>query len=178
MIISVEDVKKRITTNLEDSVLEEKLQALEVQIRNYTNNRFLKMPYIRIDAEIMGGVFISESLIPFKVGDTIQVSVGRGAIDCGVYTVKEITGDTTFTVNEDVDDITNTTVSLVQYKADVRIGVVELLDWKLKNADKVGLSAETISRHSQTFDRASIDKNFGVPNDLLAFLKPYKNPRF
>jgi len=177
MIISVEDVKKRITTNLEDSVLEEKLQALEVQIREYTNNRFLKKPYVRIDAEIRGGVFMSESLIPFKVGDTVQVSVGRDAIDCGVYTVKEISG-TTFTVKEDVDDITNTTVSLVQYKADVRMGVVELLDWKLKNADKVGLSAETISRHSQTFDRASIDKNFGAPNELLAFLKPYKNPRF
>ena len=177
MIISVEDVKKRITTNLEDSVLEEKLQALEIQIREYTNNRFLKKPYVRINAEILGGVFISESPVPFKVGDTVQVSVGRDAIDCGVYTVKEISG-TTFTVKEDVDDITNTTVSLVQYKADVRMGVVELLDWKLKNADKVGLSAETISRHSQTFDRASIDKNFGVPNDLLAFLKPYKNPRF
>lgn len=177
MIISVEDVKKRITTNLEDSVLEEKLQALEVQIREYTNNRFLKKPYVRINADILGGVFISESLIPFKVGDTVQVSIGNNAIDCGVYTVKEISG-TTFTVKEDVDDITNTTVSLVQYKADVRIGVVELLDWKLKNADKVGLSAETISRHSQTFDRTSIDKNFGVPNDLLAFLKPYKNPRF
>ena len=177
MIISVDELKKRITTNLDDTVLEEKLQALEVQIRNYTNNRFLKMPYVRIDAEIMGGVFMSDSLIPFKVGDTVQVSVGNMAIDCGVYTVKEING-TTFTVNEEVDDITNTTVSLVQYKADVRIGVVELLDWKLKNADKVGLSAETISRHSQTFDRASIDKNFGVPNDLLAFLKPYKNPRF
>jgi hypothetical protein len=177
MIISVEDVKKRITTNLDDSVLEEKLQALEVQVREYTNNRFLKKPYVRINADIQGGVFMSESLIPFKVGDTVQVSVNRDAIDCGVYTVKEITGNT-FTVNEDVDDITNTTVSLVQYKADVRIGVVELLDWKLKNADKVGLSAETISRHSQTFDRTSIDKNFGVPNDLLAFLKPYKNPRF
>jgi len=177
MIISVEDVKKRITTNLEDSVLEEKLQALEIQIREYTNNRFLKKPYVRINAEIRGGVFMSESLIPFKVGDTVQVSVGRDAIDCGVYTVKEISG-TTFTVKEDVDDITNTTVSQVQYKADVRMGVVELLDWKLKNADKVGLSAETISRHSQTFDRTSIDKNFGVPNELLAFLKPYKNPRF
>jgi len=177
MIISIEDVKKRITTKLDDSVLEEKLQALEIQIREYTNNRFLKKPYVRINAEILGGVFISESPVPFKVGDTVQVSVGRDAIDCGVYTVKEISG-TTFTVKEDVDDITNTTVSLVQYKADVRMGVVELLDWKLKNADKVGLSAETISRHSQTFDRASIDKNFGVPNDLLAFLKPYKNPRF
>ena len=177
MIISVDELKKCITTNLEDSVLEEKLQALEIQIREYTNNRFLKKPYVRINAEIIGGVFISDSVIPFKVGDTVQVSVGSIAIDCGVYTVKEING-TTFTVNEDVNDITNTTVSLVQYKTDVKVGVVELLDWKLKNADKVGLSAETISRHSQTFDRTSINGNFGVPNDLLAFLKPYKNPRF
>jgi len=177
MIISVEDVKKRITTNLDETVLGEKLQALEIQIREYTNNRFLKKPYVRINAEIQGGVFMSDSLIPFKVGDTVQVSVGRDAIDCGVCTVKEISG-TTFTVNEDMDNITNASVSLVQYKADVKNGVVELLDWKLKNADKVGLQSETISRHSMTFDRTSIDKNFGVPNDLLAFLKPYKNPRF
>ncbi len=177
MIISVEDAKKIITTNLEDTVLEAKLQALEIQIREYTNNRFLKKPYVRIGADIIGGVFISESLIPFKVGDTVQVSVGRDAIDCGVYTVKEISGDT-FTVNEDVDDITNTTVSLVQYKADVKNGVAELLDWKLKNADKAGIQSETISRHSQTFDRSSIDGKFGVPRDLLGFLKPYKKPTF
>lgn len=40
MIISVGEVKKYITTSLDDSVLEPKLQALEASIQRYTNNDF------------------------------------------------------------------------------------------------------------------------------------------
>lgn len=40
MIISAQDVKKYITTTLDDSVLEDKLQALELLIQRYTNNDF------------------------------------------------------------------------------------------------------------------------------------------
>jgi len=40
MIISVEEAKKYITTTMEDSVLEAKLQALELAIQGYTNNNF------------------------------------------------------------------------------------------------------------------------------------------
>ena len=38
MIISVEDLRKSIDTTIEDSVLEGKLQALELLIRKHTNN--------------------------------------------------------------------------------------------------------------------------------------------
>lgn len=40
MIISVGEVRKQITTSLDDSVLEAKLQALEASIHRYTNNDF------------------------------------------------------------------------------------------------------------------------------------------
>jgi hypothetical protein len=40
MIISIEEAKKYITTTLDDSVLEAKLQALETAIQGYTNNNF------------------------------------------------------------------------------------------------------------------------------------------
>jgi hypothetical protein len=40
MIISIEEAKKYITTTLEDTVLEAKLQALELAIQGYTNNNF------------------------------------------------------------------------------------------------------------------------------------------
>lgn len=179
MIISVEELKEFITTTEKDKVLEAKLQALELLIRSHTHNRFLKKPYVRVNADVVAGVFTTHDTIPFKVGDTVQVSVGDNATDCGLYTVKEIVDDETFTVNEDTDDfIKNVSVSLVQYKADVKMGVIEILDWKLKNGDKVGIQSETISRHSQTFDRASIDADFGVPKDLLGFLKPYVKARF
>ena len=48
MIISVEELRKYITTNLEDSVLEAKLQALELSIQGYTNNNFKR---VLIDGE-------------------------------------------------------------------------------------------------------------------------------
>lgn len=40
MIISVDEVRKHITTTLDDSVLEVKLQALEASIQRHTNNDF------------------------------------------------------------------------------------------------------------------------------------------
>lgn len=40
MIISVEETRKFITLNVEDSVLEAMLQALEFSIQRYTNNNF------------------------------------------------------------------------------------------------------------------------------------------
>ena len=45
MIISVEDAKKHITTNVDDPVLEAKLQALELLIRKHTNNNFQKRAF-------------------------------------------------------------------------------------------------------------------------------------
>lgn len=40
MILSVEELRKYLTTDEEDSVLEAKLQALEITIQRYTNNDF------------------------------------------------------------------------------------------------------------------------------------------
>ena len=43
MIISVEELRKYITTNEEDSVLEARLQALECFIKRETNNNFKRV---------------------------------------------------------------------------------------------------------------------------------------
>ena len=40
MILSVEELKKYLTTDEDDAVLEAKLQALEISIQRYTNNDF------------------------------------------------------------------------------------------------------------------------------------------
>ena len=40
MIMSVEELRKFIDTDMEDQVLEAKLQALELSIQGYTNNDF------------------------------------------------------------------------------------------------------------------------------------------
>lgn len=178
MIISVTELKQYITTTLTDAVLEAKLQALELKIRNYTNNRFHQIPLVRIEADIVLGEFKSRSLMPFKVGDTVQVTYGDKAIDCGIYTVKEVNG-LSFTVNEDVPDMAGIKVTKVLYKADVKMGVVDMLKWDLEKRGKVGIKSETISRHSVTYaDTTEFNAKLDYPKVLCGFLDAYIKPRF
>lgn len=174
MIISVENAKNYVP-NKSDQELELMLQALEQNIRNYTNNRFHQKPLKRIHADVIAGVFIAAS-VPFSVGDTIHVTKGEEATDCGVYTIKEIQGDT-FTVKEDVDDFANIKVTKVKYGADIKLGVINLLKWEADR--KVGIQSETISRHSVTYFNMDGDNStMGYPKSLLGFLKPYMKARF
>ena len=96
MIISIEDAKKYINTNDEDSVLEAKLQALELLIRKYTNNNFQKRAF-RSLGTIEGGKLYCDTYF-FKEGDTVEISdsyfnegllvvkgMTEGAIPCEGY---------------------------------------------------------------------------------------------
>jgi hypothetical protein len=70
-------------------------------------------------------------------------------------------------------------VTKVEYPADVKLGVVNLLKWDFGNRDKVGIKSETISRHSVTyFDIDSSNQVMGYPVSLLGFLESYKKARF
>ena len=179
MIISIDELKKHIATDLSDSVLEAKLQALELKIRKYTNNRFHQVPMAKIRADVIDGVIVTLSPIPFKVGDTVQITYGSQAIDCGLYTVKEITGDATFEVKEDISDMAYVDVIKVKYGMDVILGVVDLIKWDLEKRDKVGIKSETISRHSVTYsDTTDFNTILDYPKTLCGFLKPYVKPRF
>jgi hypothetical protein len=178
MIISIEELKKHIATELSDSVLEARLQALEMNIRKYTNNRFHQVPMVRVKAEVTGGVVNAFTNVPFKVGDTVQITCGDSAIDCGLYTVKEVDG-ATFTVNEEILDMDFVDVIRVKYGMDVVLGVVEMIRWDLEKRDKVGIKSETISRHSVTYsDATDFNSKLDYPNSLCGFLKPYVKPRF
>lgn len=177
MIMTVAELKQFIATDEANKVLEAKLQALELLIRAYTNNNFQSRGF-RMEADIRGGVFLSESLIPFAVGDTIMISQSDLQPDC-LCTVKEITDDTTFTVNEACADDDGILVTKVVYPMDVKLGVANLLKWELANRDKVGVQAETISRHSVTYFNMDGDNSLmGYPKSLLGFLKPYMKARF
>lgn len=173
MIISVEDLKKYIQTTDSDEVIEMKLQALELMIREYTNNNFQKRAYRRT-ADIVGGLFVCEALVPFKVGDTVQIS--QSDFNDGIYTIEEV-DDATFTVKEDVMDENDVLVTLVHYPTDVKLGVVNLFKWDMEK--KVGVQSETISRHSVSYFNMDGDNSkMGYPKSLLGFLKPYMKARF
>ena len=173
MIISVEEAKELITfDNWTDAKIERKLKAIEQVIRTYTNNNFQQRSYRRT-ADIIGSLLVCEALIPFDVGDTVQIS--ESGLNEGLFTVAEVE-DATFTVNENVKDENDVLVTKVAYPEDVVDCCLNLLEWELKNRSKVGIKSETLSRHSVTYE----DSNsfyMGYPKGLLGCLSLYKKAR-
>lgn len=52
MLMTVEELRQFITTDKSDTVLEAMLQALELTIRNYTNNTFTKDGVVEYPADV------------------------------------------------------------------------------------------------------------------------------
>lgn len=66
-----------------------------------------------------------------------------------------------------------------EWPMDIKMGVVDLMKWKLGAGRKVGIAAETLSRHSVTYESMTADNSaMGYPKALTAFLKPYMCARF
>lgn len=174
MIISVEDAKKFITTAESDEVLEAKLQALELMIREYTNNNF-QMRNIRTTCQVMAQKLFCDYAL-FEVGDTVQIS--QSIYNDGIYTITE-KDESFITLDKKLIDEQAVLVTKVMYPANVKMGVVDMLKWELENRNKVGIQSETISRHSVTYFNMDGDNStMGYPKSILGFLKPYKRPRF
>lgn len=174
MVVSVEKLKHHINTELDNRVLEDKLQALELLVRKYTNNNFQNRN-IRYECSVMAQkLYIPGSLL--KVDDTVQISE---SMYCdGIYTVIAI-DENMIELSEPLIDEPHALVTLVRYPADVQQGVINLLKWDLENRDKVGISSETLSRHSVTYFNMDGDNSImGFPKSLMGFLKPYKKARF
>lgn len=175
MIITVNELRQYISTDKGDQVLEGMLQALELLIRGYTNNNFQVRGTGRI-ADVVGGNFTTEVAPDYEVGDTVQIS-GSEKND-GLYTVKEVTGET-FKVNEKTRDEIDLFVTRVNYPADVKMGVINLLRWELEDREKANVSSETISRHSVTYHALDAANTVhGYPVHMMGFLRPYMKARF
>lgn len=124
MIISVEELRKFVTTDKDDLALQVMLEGLESFIRQRTHNDF---------------------------------------------------------VNRDTGG--------VEYPAAIKMAVVDIMRWKLRNEDqnsgdteKMPVQSETISRHSVTYAKDSteseIDPAFGVPKKYTSVFKYWEKARF
>lgn len=175
MIVSVDKVMKLPEfVGQTESVIAEKLDAVELLIRAYTNNNFQNR-YVRFTAESIGNRLLGTSDF-LKVGDTVQIS--QSQVNDGLYVIAEI-GDDFFRVDKDLYRYSDNLVTKVEYPADVRSGVIDLLKWEIKNRQKVGIKSETLSRYSVSyFDQDANNQVMGYPVALLGFLKPYIKARF
>lgn len=175
MIITVEELRQYITTDLEDQALEARLQALELLIRGYTNNNF-QVRQVRGYGKVEDGLFIMNAPLKIKEGNTVQKADPDGLQQ--LLTVNTVDGNT-FTVNEDTWDEDGVMVTLVHYPMDVKMGAVNLMRWELDMREKAGIQSESISRHSVTYQNMDTgNAPMGYPASMMGFLKPYMRARF
>ena len=178
MILTVSELKQHITTDETDQVLEGKLQALELLIRAYTNNNFQIRAFRAVAVAVaQGNKLLFNSPVPFKVGDTLQITESDFMQD-ELVTVTAVE-DLSITVSGELSDESGVVVTKVKYPMDVKMGIVNLMKWELDNREKVGVASESISRHSVTYvDQTGENTIMGYPVALMGFLKPYRKARF
>lgn len=178
MIMTATELRQFITSDETDYVLVEKLSALELLIRAYTNNNF-QVRHFRAVAVAMsdGKKLMINTAIPFKAGDTLQIT-GSDLQDNALVTVESVENGT-ITVKEDLIDESGVVITKVKYPQDVKMGIVNLMKWELDNRDKVGVASESISRHSVTYFSMDGDNAvMGFPKSLMGFLRPYRKARY
>ncbi|MCD8079208.1 MAG: hypothetical protein LUF04_01990 [Bacteroides sp.] len=157
------------------AILKMKIKAVEQLIRSYTNNKFQNR-FIRFEAASESDVLYGASDF-LKADDEVEIS--RSFVNDGLYTVTEITEDGYTRVDQELFTVNVNLVTKIEYPEDVIMGAINLLVWEVNNRDKVGIKAETLSRHSVTYyDQDSNNTVMGYPVSLLGFLRPYMKARF
>lgn len=177
MIMSVAELKQFITTEKTDEELGAMLQALELMIRSYTNNKF-QLRACRIKSVTTEDGAVRGISQMFKLGDTVEVSQS-GYCD-GIYTIDDVdVKNGCIRLNEPLNSDLNITLTKIRYPDDVKMGIVNLIKWDIDKRSKVGVQSETLSRHSVTYFNMDGDNSvMGYPKSLLGFLKPYIKARF
>ena len=178
MIMTVAELRRYVETEEDDKILEARLQALELLIRAHTNNPFQARAFRSVAvASAADNTLQVNGTVRFAAGDTLQIT-GSALMPDALVTVESVDGNTV-KVKEDLYDETGVTITKVKYPRDVQMGVVNLFKWEQNNRDKVGVSSETISRHSVTyFNMDGENSIMGFPKSLLGFLRPYRKARF
>lgn len=157
-----------------EKTIAEKLNAIELAIRSYTNNNFQNR-FVRFSTNSLGNRLFGTSDF-LRVGDTVQVSQSK--VNDGLYVITDIT-DEFIRVDRDLYKYPDNLVTKIEYPADIKSGVLDLLKWEVKNRQKVGIKSETLSRHSVSYyDQDVNNQVMGYPVALLGFLKPYMKARF
>lgn len=108
-----------------------------------------------------------------SIGDTVQIT--ESMFNDGLYTVKGIE-ENAIVLDKELIDECYVLITKVEYPDDVIECCINLCEWEVKNRGKVGIKAETLSRHSVTyFDQDASNQMNGYPVSLLGCLKPYRN---
>ncbi len=175
LIIKLQDAIK-----IKPDITQLELDGLEQAIRSYTNNNFQK-PNIRLEGVQFstGAISSTDELLGFRDGSTVQVTNSR--FNDGLYQIETVSDDSLiFPENSFIaQNAQRALVTLVEYPADILLGVVKLLKYDAKIGDKIGVKSESISRMSKTYYDVNASENIeGYPAALMSFLNKYKKLRW
>lgn len=177
MIISLAEAQ-----GIDSSITQADLDAFEQSIRQLTANTF-QVKGVRGRGITINGkkVTITHDELTKSIiaTDTLEL-YGAGAND-GLYVVESITdGEITLDRAPRVSGTFSSAIlSLVVYPADIRAGVIKLIEYDKKMGSKVGIKSETISRMSTTYyDATASESTSGYPASLMNFIKKYEKMRW
>ncbi|MBE6056798.1 hypothetical protein [Clostridium sp.] len=183
MIISLEEAKRilKIDNDSEDEDIKDDLDALEIMIRNKTNNNFqdrkirVRGNFLFENNKIMGIDFLSYG---FRKDNTIEIN--DSLLNNGLYTVINVDANSISVDKQlEYEQSLQTMITKVLYPLDIKRGFKKLLKYDNKMADKIGIKSETIARVSTTyFDMGNNESVEGYPAALLKFLDKYKKLRW
>lgn len=171
MIITIEELRSIIDlSSISDEEVAVMCNGVEDFIRQYTNNNFI-VKNATFNTPSTNGKLETVSPL-FKAGDTVLISNSK--YNNGVYVINDLDG----TLDKELFDDDNNKVTLVKYPHAIKLGVVKLLQYNSKMDSKVGISSESLSRHSVSYAQPSSDSIGGYPASMMSFLKPYMKARF
>lgn len=174
MLISIEELRElKEFQTIPEKTLKRKIRAIEIAIRKYTNNNFqnrLKRVELPSSNNILNG-----TCQYFKIGDTIEISE---SVNAGLYTIKDIDAEY-IKFEEDIFDESHNLCTKIEYPVDIIDGAIDLLKWEISGKNKIGISSETLSRHSVTYQNLDVNNSInGYPIALFSFCDKYKKARF
>ncbi|WP_313627483.1 hypothetical protein [Enterococcus italicus] len=173
MIISLDDAK-----TIYPDVTQEELDGIEQSIRAETNNPFqnkrIRFEDVRFeDNHTLTLLGEAEGL---RTGDTVQISGSKW--NNGLYVIQEVDGMTITLSGEPrlfAGNDTGAFLTKIEYPSDILSGVMKLLKYDAKMADKIGLKSKTVSRMSETyFDQNSTESIAGYPAAMMSFINKYR----
>lgn len=168
MIISLNEAKA-----IDEDIEQEDLDAIEVEVRTITNNNF-QNTHIRykdvtfISDNVIG---VKNKVVGLKTDDTIQINYS--GYNDGIYTVVSVTDDTiVFKEGSFTEiDLNGAMLTKVEYPADIKRGVKQMLQYDKITRGKEGIASESIARMSITY-------RDGYPAGTLSFLARYEKMRW
>lgn len=176
MIITLEEAME-----LDSGITQDDLDAFEQSVRALTNNKFQNQRVRFENVQLIEPNIIKLNNTPrgLRLGDTVEVNYSD--FNNGLYVVEEILADEIKVEQESflAEETRGIMITKIEYPADIKQGILKLIQYDKKMAGKIGVKSETISRMSTTYYDVDAKENIdGYPASLLSFLNKYEKMRW